>query len=133
MSKVEFTGIEGHTGNPAFSEVAVIPAGSAMVWIGGQNALLEDRTIAGKGDAVEQARVILRRLDLALAGANCGWDDVVRFQVHFVAAADLRAVHSVFQARLSARRSPPLVVGVQVAGLAHPDFLLEVGLEAVRP
>lgn len=95
--------------------------------------MLEDRTIAGKGDAVEQARVILRRLDLALAGAGCGWDDVVRVHVHFVAGADPRALYGIFQPRLAHRKAPPLVVGVQVAGLAHPDFLLEVSLEAVRP
>ena len=133
MSKVEFAGLAGFVGNPAFSEVATIPAGSALVWIGGQNAVLEDRTIAGKGDAAEQARVILRRLDLALASAGCSWEDVVRVHVYFVAGADPRSLFSVFQPRLAARTSPPLVVGLQVAGLAHPDFLLEVSLEAMRP
>jgi len=133
MSKVRFSGIEGFTGNPAFSEVAVIPAGSALVWIGGQNAVLEDRTIAGKGDLVEQARVILRRLDLALAQAGCGWEDVVRVHVQYVTGIDIRAAFSVFQPRLSSRKSPPLVVAGQMAGLAHPDFLLEVAVEAVRP
>lgn len=133
MSKVEYAGLEGFAGNPAFSEVAVVPAGSALVWIGGQNSVLEDRTIAGKGDPVEQARVIARRLDLALSGAGCTWDDVVRVHVYFVAGADPRSLYSVFQPRLAGRASPPLVVGLQVAGLAHPDFLLEVSLEAVRP
>lgn len=133
MSPVVYSGIEGFAGNPAFSEVAVIPAGSALVWIGGQNAVLEDRSIAGKGDAVEQAQVIGRRLDLALAGAGCSWEDVVRVHVYFVAGADPRALYSVFQPRLAARKSPPLVVGLQVAGLAHPDFLLEVSVEAVQP
>lgn len=133
MSKVRYAGLEGFVGNPVFSEVATIPAGSALVWIGGQNAVLEDRTIAGRGDAVEQARVILRRLDLALAGAGCGWEDVVRVHVYFVASADPRALYGVFQPRLAQRKAPPLVVGLQVAGLAHPDFLLEVSLEAVRP
>lgn len=133
MTAVRYSGIEGFAGNPAFSEVAVIPAGSDLVWIGGQNSVLEDRTLAGKGDPVEQARVIGRRLDQALAGAGCGWDDVVRVHVYFVAGADPRALYSVFQPRLAARKSPPLVVGLQVAGLAHPDFLLEVSVEAVRP
>ena len=133
MTSVVYSAIEGFTGNPAFSEVAVIPSGSALVWIGGQNAVLEDRTIAGKGDPVEQAQVIGRRLDLALAGAGCGWEDVVRVHVYFVAGADPRALYSVFQPRLAGRPAPPLVVGLQVAGLAHPDFLLEVSVEAVRP
>lgn len=133
MSNIAYSGIEGFAGNPAFSEVAVIPAGSALVWIGGQNAVLEDGTIAGKGDATEQARVVLRRLDLALAGAGCGWEDVVRVHVYFAPGADPRALYSVFQPRLAARAAPPLVVGVQVAALAHPDFLLEVSVEAARP
>ena len=133
MPAVQYLGIEGCTGNSAFSEIAVIPAGTALVWIGGQNAVLEDRTIAGKGNANEQARVILRRLDLALAGAGCTWGDVVRVHVYFVVGADPGALYSVFQPRLAGRQSPPLVVGLQVAGLAHPDFLLEVSVEAVRP
>lgn len=129
----DYLSIPGYAGNPAFSEVAVLPPGASWVWIGVQNAVTADRQIVGKGDPAAQAQAVKTRLDAALVAAGCTWSDVVRVTVHVVTGTDLRAMFAAFQPALAGRTSPPLVGVYQVAALAHPDFLLEVGLEAVRP
>jgi len=132
MPQVKFLPITGFAGNPAFSEIAIIPPQSSLVWIGGQNSLSESREIVGKGDALLQAETIKRRLSTALATAGSGWDKVVRVQVYWVAGVNVQSVYQVFMPLFAGLASPPLVGACQVAGLAHPDFLLEVSLEAVK-
>ncbi|MFA6504675.1 MAG: Rid family hydrolase [Treponemataceae bacterium] len=133
MPKVSYPPVAGLPRNPAFSEVAVIPSGASLVWIGGQNAVGENREIVGKGDATAQAARIKERIELALKTAGCSWADVVRLQVYLVAGVDPRASYSVFAPALASRETPPLVGVYQVVALAHPDFLLEVSVEAVKP
>ena len=132
MPHVTFLPIAGFAGNPAFSEIAIIPWQTSMVWIGGQNSVSENREIVGKGDALLQAETIKRRLSAALATAGIGWAQVVRVHVYWVAGVNLQSVYQVFLPLFANLPSPPLVGGCQVSVLAHPDFLLEVGLEAVK-
>jgi enamine deaminase RidA (YjgF/YER057c/UK114 family) len=133
MHTVTYLPIEGFSGNPAFSEIAVIPPNASWVWIGGQNAVSANREIVGKGDALLQASTIKERIDRALKTAGCGWENVVRFHVFLVTGVDPRTAFSVFMPVLASRTHPPLVGVYQVAALAHPDFLMEISVEAVKP
>lgn len=119
--------------NAAFSHVAVIPPGAALVWVGGQNAVDGEGRIVGVDDVAAQARQVKANVEAALAAAGCGWADVVRVQVLLRAGQDPRQAYAPFAPALAERPSPPLVGVAQVAALAHPDFLLEVAVEAVRP
>jgi len=65
--------------------------------------------------------------------AGCSWDDVVRVQVYLKAGQDPRAAFGQFAPALVSRAVPPLVGVYMVSALAHPDFLLEVSCEAVKP
>lgn len=119
--------------NPAFSPVAVIPPGLTQVWVGGQNAVSPQGQIVGVGDLAAQAVQVKANLEAGLAAGGCTWSDVVRVQVVLKADQDPRAAFVVFGPSLRGRSAAPLVGVSLVAALAHPDFLLEVGLEAVRP
>ncbi len=118
--------------NPAFSHVAVIPPGATFVYVGGQNAVDGSGHIVGIGDLVAQARQVRKNVEAALAVADCTWHHVVRVTVHLKAGCDPREAYSVFQDALAGRTSAPLVGGYLVAGLAHPDFLVEVAVDAVK-
>jgi enamine deaminase RidA (YjgF/YER057c/UK114 family) len=133
MAQVEYPTVAGLHRNPAFSQVAIIPPGATLVWVGGQNAVDGEGRIVGVGDLAAQARQVKANVEAALRTAGCGWADVVRVQVFLRAGQDPRQGYAPFAPALQQRPSPPLVVGVQVAALAHPDFLLEVAVEAVRP
>lgn len=133
MPQVQYPAAKGLHRNPAFSHVAVIPPGATMVWVGGQNAVDDAGRIVGVGDLAAQARQVKANVEAALGAAGCGWADVVRVQVLLRAGQDPRQGYAPFVPALSQRVSPPLVVAAQVAALAHPDFLLEVAVEAVLP
>lgn len=133
MNTTQYLPIAGYRSNPAFSEIAVLPSSASLVVIGGQNSVSADRQIVGKGDALVQAQTIKERIEAALMTSGCTWADVVRLQVHMVATVDPRSVFQVFQPVLSLRAAPPLVGVYKVQELAHPDFLLEIGVEAVKP
>ena len=132
MSSVAFHSIDGYASSPVFSEIAVIPPGSSLVWIGGQNAVSPTREIVGEGDIALQATTIMKRIEAALSTVGCSWRDVVRMQVLMVVGADLQAAYSAFMPAFVGLVKPPLVGFHQVAALANPKFLLEVGVEAVK-
>ena len=108
MTPVQYPEVAALHLNPAFSAVAIIPPGATLVWLGGQNAVDPKGAIVGKGD-------------------------VIRVQVFLRADQDLRTAYAAFAPVLAGRPRAPLVGVALVAGLAHPDFLIEVGLEAVQP
>ena len=128
---VEYPLPSGQRRNGAYSAVAVIPPGATLVLIGGQNAVNEHGEIVGHDDLEAQAHQVKDNLEAALAAAGCTWANVVRVSVVVKVGSDLRKAFAVFQPVL-AGREPPLVGVVQVAALARPEFLIEVGLDAAR-
>ncbi len=133
MERVEYPDVPLLHRNPAFSQVAVVPASASWVLVGGQNAVSEKGEIVGKDDLASQSLQVRLNVERALGTAGCSWKDVVRVQVYLKAGQDPRAAFSQFAPALAQRDAPPLVSVYQVAALAHPDFLLEVSCEAVRP
>lgn len=132
MTHVQYLAPAGLHRNAAFSHVAVIPPGAVLVWVGGQNAVNGDGRIVGAGDLGAQARQVKANVESALEAAGCGWGDVVRVQVLLRAGLDPREAYAPFAPAFAQRAAPPLVVVAQVLALAHPDFLLEVAVDAVR-
>ena len=118
--------------SPAYSQVAIVPPGATWVIVGGQNAVDENGAIVGGDDLAAQALQVRKNLEAALAAAGCDWSSVVRVIVYLKEGTDARKAFGVFQPALAGRAAPPLVSGVHVPSLVRPEFLLEVGLEAVR-
>jgi enamine deaminase RidA (YjgF/YER057c/UK114 family) len=109
--------------SPAFSHVAVVPAGAATVYVGGQNGVDETGTLVSEELAAQSARA-LANAEVALAAGGAMLSDVVQWTVLFVEGVDLSAACS----------APPLVVGARVAALGVPGALLEVSaIAAVLP
>ncbi len=129
---VEFPVVPGIFKSPFYSALAVIPAGTTWVIVGGMNALDERGEVVGADSVLEQAAQVRKNLEAALGAAGCDWSNVVRVTVHLKAGTDPRQAFSVFEPALSQRAAPPLVGGYLVEALARPEFLLEVGLEAVK-
>lgn len=117
--------------SPYYSAMAVVPAGASWVIIGGQNAVNTQGEIVGD-DLASQAAQVRKNLEAALAAADCNWSHVVRLTVHLKIGVDPREAFAAFGSALASRPSPPLVGVYHVPSLARPQFLLEVGLEAIR-
>ena len=125
MSRVERIRPEGLVRSPAFSHVAVVPAGATTIYVGGQNAVDADGSLVGEGDVAAQSTRALENVKAALAAVGATISDVVEWTVLFVAGVDLAAGYQAIASEL-ASDAPALVTGARVAGLGVPGALVEI-------
>jgi len=123
----------GLVASPAFSHVAIVPAGATTIYVGGQNGV--DATGAVVSDDVaEQSRRAIDNASIALEAAGASLADVVQWTVLIAVDADLGAAYGAIAPRLARDAAPPLVIAARVAGLAVPGALIEVSaIAAVMP
>jgi enamine deaminase RidA (YjgF/YER057c/UK114 family) len=116
--------------NPAFTQAIVVQAPSRTVYVGGQNAIAADGTIVG--DTLgEQTRQTLRNLEAALAAADAKLTDVVRWNVAIVQGQPVGEGFAAFREAWGEAGDPPTITVHVVAGLANPQFLVEIDAIAV--
>jgi enamine deaminase RidA (YjgF/YER057c/UK114 family) len=123
----------GLVASPAFSHVAIVPAGATTIYVGGQNGVDATGTIVSDDVAAQSSRAI-DNASIALAAAGASLADVVQWSVLIAADADLGAAYGAIAPRLAGPGAPPLVTAAQVAGLGVPGALIEVSaVAAVMP
>lgn len=120
---------EGLVHSPAFSHVAVVPAGATTIYVGGQNSVAADGSLVGEGDVATQSTRALENVKTALAAAGATIEDVVQWTVLFVDGVDIAAAYTAIGAEL-ASDEPALVTGARVAGLGVPGALVEIAAVA---
>ena len=119
--------------NPAFTNVIVVTGPVRMVYIGGQNAVDASGAIVGKGDIRAQTEQVFQNLQAALAAADAQLEHIIKWNIYIVHGQLLQPGLEVFQRVWGRRPSPPAITGVMVAGLANPDYLIEIDAVAVVP
>jgi enamine deaminase RidA (YjgF/YER057c/UK114 family) len=124
---------EGLHKNPVFSQVITTSGNTRTIHVGGQNAVDPSGTIVGKADIGVQAKQVARNLQVALASANAGIEHVLKWTVYVVQGQPLGPAMGAFQQVFGPLSKPPTISVLFVAGLAHPDFLIEVEATAVVP
>jgi enamine deaminase RidA (YjgF/YER057c/UK114 family) len=118
--------------SPAFSHVAVLPAGATQILIGGQNAVDERGSLVGGNDFVAQVEQVMANLKVALAAAGATITDLVSISLAVVDGTDLRAGYAAAAAHLSGNQPPPLITAAFVSGLGVPGALLELSAVAAK-
>ena len=124
---------EGLNKNPAFTNVVVVSGAAKTIYIGGQDAVDASGAIVGKGDLRAQTEQIFKNLEIVLNAAGATVHDVIKWNIYVVQGQNLAPGFEVFQRVWGQHPNPPLITGVFVAGLAHPDFLVEIDAVAVIP
>jgi enamine deaminase RidA (YjgF/YER057c/UK114 family) len=119
-----------HT-NPAFSQAVVVEGAARTIYVGGQNAVDAEGKIVGAGDLGAQTEQALRNLETVLSAAGAGRDDVVKWTILVAQGQDLNAGFAAFQRVWGLPPRPPIFTFAFVAGLANPDFLVEIEAIAV--
>jgi enamine deaminase RidA (YjgF/YER057c/UK114 family) len=114
-----------------YSHVVSIPAGT-LVWTSGQVAMDEQRTVASGQGWEDQTRMAFTNVGRALRAAGADWPDVVKLTFFVVDVSELPTIRAVRDEFVDTAH-PPTSSLVQVAGLAHPDLLIEVEAVAWRP
>jgi enamine deaminase RidA (YjgF/YER057c/UK114 family) len=115
---------------PGFSHVA-IASGSTIVHLAGQVALDQQFGIVGGDDLGEQAKAAMRNVQIALAAAGVGWDDVVRRTIYTLHPTEYEVITAAIDEVTGGAEHPAQTI-VGVTGLAVAGLLIEIECTAVR-
>ncbi|MEM1198328.1 MAG: RidA family protein [Pseudomonadota bacterium] len=110
---------------------AVQPPGH-VVHFTGQVAWDEHETIVGPGDVEAQMRQCFTNIARMLDALGGRMDDIVAITTYYTQPYQLPAIQKVRTEVLS-REAAPVSTSVMVAGLGHPEFLVELTPIAVIP
>ena len=122
---------EGMHRNPAFSQAVMVEGAARTIYVGGQKAVSADGWLVGVGDLAAQTEQVFTNLETVLEAAGATLHDIVKWTIYFVHGQDIMLAVGVFQRRWGTSARPPAISGVGVAGLANPDFLVEIEAIAV--
>lgn len=117
--------------NPAFSQAVVIEGAAKTIYVGGQNAVDAAGQIVGAGDLAAQTEQTLKNVETVLAASGAGRDDIVKWTILVVQGQDINAGFGAFQRVWGPSARPPVITFAFVAGLANPEFLVEIEAIAV--
>lgn len=131
-ASIEFLNPDELLKNPAFSQVAITKGNGSTLYIGGQNAITKDLEIVGKGNITLQTEYILKNIETALKSCEATVDDVFKLTIYIVQGQDVRKGFEGAQGFLKKLKHPPVITGVVVAGLANPDYLVEIEAVAFK-
>ena len=135
MNAMEITLMQpaGLVASPAFSHVAIVPAGATTIYVGGQNGVDATGAVVSN-DVAEQSIRAVENASVALEAAGASLADVVQWTVLISVDADLNAAYGAIAPRLARAGAPPLVTAALVAGIGVPGGLIEVSaIAAVMP
>lgn len=110
-------------------ELAMAVRAGNRVWIRGQTGLDFDGTFVGEGDPAAQAENAMRCTDVLLREAGGSLGDIVKTTVYLTDRDYRIPVFSVLARWLKGVR--PCQTGLIVNGLARPEMLMEIDVEAV--
>jgi enamine deaminase RidA (YjgF/YER057c/UK114 family) len=131
--QVEYRNPDRLNKNPAFTNVIVVTGSVKTVYVGGQNAVDATGSIIGKGDIKAQTEQVLKNIQTALSAGGAQLEHVIKWNLYVVQGQPLQAGFEVFQQVWGSRPNPPAITMAFVAGLANPDFLLEMDAIEVVP
>jgi enamine deaminase RidA (YjgF/YER057c/UK114 family) len=118
--------------SPAFSQIAVTKGNGSTIYIGGQNAITKDLEIIGKGDITRQTEYVLQNIETALSACGATLDDLFKLTIYILQGQDVRKGFEGAQGFLKKLKNPPVISGIVVAGLANPDYLVEIEAVAFK-
>src|SRR5215467_7489730 len=119
--------------NPAYTQAVVVGGNAKTVYVGGQNAVNASGEVVGKGDLKAQTEQVLKNVGTALAAGGAKLEHVIKWNVYIVQGQSVQPGFEAFRSAWGDRPNPPAVTVLLVAGLANPDFLVEIDAIAVVP
>jgi enamine deaminase RidA (YjgF/YER057c/UK114 family) len=119
--------------NPAFTQVITVSGPVRTVYVGGQDAVDASGAIVGKGDIRAQTEQVLKNIRAALEAGGAQPEHVIKWTIYLVQGQSLQRGFEAFQQVWGYMPKPPVISMMFVAGLANPDFLIEMEATAVVP
>lgn len=131
--QIEHINPDGLSKNPAFSQIVTTQGNGKTIYIGGQNSVNENREIIGKGDIARQTEQVMKNLQTALSACGATFDNLVKLSIYVVQGQNLYGAFQTSQKFFGNQINPPVISVLIVAGLANPDFLIEIDATAFIP
>lgn len=128
--QIEHINPDGLSKNPAFSQIVTTQGNGKTIYIGGQNSVNENREITGKGDIARQTEQVMKNLQTALLACGATFDNLVKLSIYVVQGQNLYGAFQTSQKFFGNQTNPPVISVLIVAGLANPDFLVEIDATA---
>jgi len=100
-----------------------------MVFVSGTTSVDDAGNVVGLGNAYEQTKFILRKIEAALNEAGASMNDIVRTRMYVVDVniwEEVGRAHGEFFKEIK-----PASTLVEVSSLIEPDLLVEIEAEAV--
>ncbi len=119
--------------NPAYTQAVVVSGSVITIYVGGQNAVDASGNIVGKGDLKVQTEKALQNIETVLAAAGAELQHIVKWNIYILHGQTAKVGFKAFQKVWGTRPNPPVISGIFVPALAHPDFLVEIDAIAVVP
>ena len=129
---VDYLKPKGMHHNPAFTQALVVPPGSRLVMIGGQNSV-DDAGQLVAGDLGAQTARALENLKLCLDAAGARVDDLVKVTIYIAGELDIMPGFEAWQTFAGQPAHPPIVTVLKVLALGRPGVLVEIEGMAVLP
>ncbi len=129
MASIERLCASGIYDPPAYTQAVKVSGGQSIVFLAGQVSYDKDGGVAHRGDFRAQAREIFRAIKAHVEAAGGKLDNIVKLNTYLTDIryrADLGPVREEFFGKKG-----PASTLVQVAALAHPDWMIEVEAIAV--
>ncbi len=117
----------GLNNGPTYTQV--VKATGTTVYIAGQTPVDAQGNVVGRGDITAQTEQVMANIGKALASVGAGYDKLVKTTVFITDARYREAVGNVRNKYLAGHL--PTSTLLVVAGLAQPEFLLEIEAIAV--
>lgn len=109
--------------NPAFSQAVSVRGEHKTIYVGGQNGILPDGSMAGKDVGAQTEQALKNVLEVLKAG-GASQENVVKLTIYLVTGQDLQAGFAASK-KVWGNHATALTMAY-VAGLANPEALVEV-------
>lgn len=111
-----------------YSHGVEAPAGSRILHVAGEIGVRPDGTLPTTLEG--QVEQLMQNFKAILASAGMGFDDIVKVQAYCLSREDIFTYAHARNKYFSG--NPPATTAIVVAGLASPDWLIEVDMVAAR-
>lgn len=133
MKNVRYINPENMAKPRGYSHAIMVEGAYKTVYIGGQNAIDEKGNIVGKGNLKEQTGQVLNNMEKILATAGARLDSIVKLNIFVLQGQNPGEGFQAFQQKWAPGHNFPAITVVFVAGLGHPDWLVEIDAVAIIP
>jgi enamine deaminase RidA (YjgF/YER057c/UK114 family) len=113
-----------------YSQAISVSGNHKTIYIGGQNAIDQQGNIVGKNSLLLQTTQVLANIEKILQEADAKLENTIKLNIYLVQGQKPQEGFQAFQQKWGSSKVPVITV-VFVAGLGHPDWLVEIDAIAV--